>query len=462
MSNTTNAKAVILKTSEELEARKKADELYVKGKRREEAGKYKEALKFYGEALRTDKTYYLVYKNIGNCFFALYNYKQAITYYNAYLKYEKNDKKILEYVEKLNAAIKTNKPILYPEFKIPYEFKSPSTTFLFSNLDLIPPLMLLGCGTQYSQTREHGAILSTPSVLTFLGICTLGSGFLLKSNTSILLTGGGIIGLAYIVDFISSPFFATENSLKFIDYIKKTPLPIKKEKLDYKDPVFASALSLVFTGAGYFYAGDLWGGLRSILITSLLTGAGCGIAFLTSKPDKPETLVNNLTLWAIPGAIIGKIIDLYTCVLYVDKVNEEYYKQLLCPNSPYRIKEAKPKKSPFLAFAISLIPVPGLGNLYAENYWTAFTTFAFAAGGAGLYFSIPDSNLIRYDQMFLKYSGAGIFAFAYLYNLLSAPGYTAIWNAVYAGEGQNLTKENTAFVPILLKDGIGLQLTYNF
>ncbi len=59
----------ITKTAADAEKNKKQIlEFYNKGKDREAKGNYSEALKEYGEIFKIDKTYYPVYKNIGNCF----------------------------------------------------------------------------------------------------------------------------------------------------------------------------------------------------------------------------------------------------------------------------------------------------------------------------------------------------------------------------------------------------------
>lgn len=466
--NTVTASAAVPKIS------KQANEFYNKGKDNESMGKYKEALREYAVVLKTDKDYYPVYKNIGNCFFAIDEHKKALYYYKIYLEHNKADKTVLRYTEMLDAAIKTGNTVSYPDFVIPYEIKSPSTALLFSHLNFLPPLMpYMGYGTLYSQSRGQGRIFPTPAVLSFVGIgimsFSLGLTYFVtgreQANDSIFCSGALCFPIGYFVDLFSAPVFATDNSLKFLEYIKQTPLPLKDKKQEYKDPALATTLSLLFPGAGYFYAEDFWGGFRSILISSALTGIGSSIAWATSKP---ENLIDKILLWGGIFYAAGKLIDIYSCSLYIDKVNEEYYKQMLCPNSPYRLKETKEEKDTGLGLLLSFIPVPGLGNLYAEDYSAALVDVAYTAAGLGIFFGIKTSvnerGDIIYDNTFwLKCTGLVIASWVYISNLLSVPNKIEIWNAVYAGKkNEGILKEKVDLMPVFIKDGFGLQLTYNF
>ncbi len=86
------------------------------------------------------------------------------------MEFNKTDKVVPKYIDMLEDAIKTNKKISYPDFVIPYEYKSPSTAILFSQLNLLPPLMLyMGYGTLYSQSREQNRIFPAPAGLSLLG-----------------------------------------------------------------------------------------------------------------------------------------------------------------------------------------------------------------------------------------------------------------------------------------------------
>ncbi len=277
-----------------------------------------------------------------------------------------------------------------------------------------------------------------------------------------LIGVGALIG-AYLGDMFSSVFYAKDNSIKFIEYIKETPRPLKEQKQDYKDPVRASTLSLLFTGAGYFYLNDYWGGIRSMLISSLVTGLASGIAFLASD----KSLSNMLSL-SIPVYFVCKLIDIYGCTLHADKINEEHYKQLLCPNSPYRLKEKKDEKNIALGLLLSFAPIPELGNIYAEDYSAAVIDIIYTTIGLGMFLGINatpigSQTMVYNTEFWLKYTGLLIVSRAYISNLISVPNKLEIWNTVYAGKKhEEIFKEEVNLSPVLIKDGFGLQLSCSF
>ena len=157
---------------------------------------------------------------------------------------------------------------------------------------------------------------------------------------------------------------------------------------------------------------------------------------------------------------ICRLIDLYGSLTHSDKVSEEYYKQLLCPNSPFVIKEKKPEKEPWLAFACSLIPVPGSGNFYAENYWMSGSLLGMGLLGGAAYLM---SNGNDATSTYIKYGGLALLAMSKIYDIATAPGYTAIYNAVYTDRQEREKNQGRVDVmPSLIKDGAGVNVSYSF
>jgi hypothetical protein len=271
---------------------------------------------------------------------------------------------------------------------------------------------------------------------------------------------------ALIFDYVSAPFMATESSLDFLYFAKNNEMRIEEKKVDYRDPAFTALISgvagSVIPGAGHFYAGDNDTAVKLLIFTPLVSGAAMitgGILWGMSDPNM--SLAGEITFYSGLGIYaICRMIDLYGSQAHCDKVNEEYYKQLLCPNSPYILKEKKDEKEPWLAFLISLVPVPGSGNFYAENYWTSATLLGAGAAGAAMYFGASGTDA---TSEYMRWGGLALMALSKIYDIASAPGYTAIYNAVYTNrQEREKSIGKVTMVPSLLQGGAALNLSYSF
>jgi len=284
---------------------------------------------------------------------------------------------------------------------------------------------------------------------------------------------------ALLFDFASAPFMATENSEKFINYVKTHNMTVQKTPVDYKDPLLSASLSLtvgnIVPGIGHFYCGDTDMGLKLLFITygmnSVLTGAGF---FVVGQQHLAGEIIFGID--ALVYSIL-RFTDLQGSAAETDGINEQYYEQKLCPNSPMKKIEIKDEKSPILAFGIAMVPgalVHGVGNLYAENYITAFTLAGWELAGGIMYLAAngPASNqtmnlgsgfmVPSNSQGVVKYVGLGIFGLSYIYDIISAPGYTAIYNAEYTNKPGQTMPGKAALMPYFDKDEAGLQVAYNF
>ena len=193
-------------------------------------------------------------------------------------------------------------------------------------------------------------------------------------------------------------------------------MKIEEKKVEYRDPAFTSLVSFVggsvMPGAGHFYAGDTDTALKILIFTPLVSGSTIITgAVLEGNSNKNTAEVGRYVLYSGLGIYgIMRLVDLYGSLVHTDQVNEEYYKQLVCPNSPFVLKQKLPEKEPWLAFLISLVPVPGLGNLYAENYWTAGTLFGAGLAGGITYLAAGDSA--RIPDKYIKYGGLALMGLA--------------------------------------------------
>ncbi|MBP7792189.1 MAG: tetratricopeptide repeat protein [Candidatus Goldbacteria bacterium] len=451
---------------------------YKQGLAYEKEGNYKKAFYEYQKVLQTKIKYPQIYKRIGMCYYYFGNYEYAIKYFRTYLNYFPNDNAIKNYIPKLEQQLKFRET-KYLESTAPVaEFKSPLSAVLFSHIDLLPPAVCYqGYGNFYSRNRGQNWIPASSS-MSLLGTFAFAGGFALQENSksidplfnSLYGLGAYLMSSAFIYDLLSSPFIATESSKNFIYHAKTNNVKLQENKVDYKDPAFTAMVSLlggsIVPGAGHFFAGDNDTAIKLLITTPLIAGTTCGVGLaLTNNDDENTKQIGKYVLWSGVGVYgIMRLIDLYGSLLHCDKVSEEYYKQLVNPNSKFVLKEKKEEKEPWIAFLISLIPVPGSGNFYAENYWTAGTLAGCGIASAITYFAIPDNN----DTLkILKYSFLGIAGLTKLYDIFSAPGYTEIYNAVYTNRQERektAKKQQNVFLSPAIFDNnsLGLSLSYNF
>jgi tetratricopeptide (TPR) repeat protein len=446
----------------------------------EKAGKYKQAFREYSKIIDNKINYPQVYKRLAACYYAFKNYPYAIKFYKRYLEAFPTDTATAAYVQKLEQAYgqkESNRLVLNMAGA---EFKSPYSAMLFSQLGMIPPACLMqGYGSIYAKNRTQNWY-PVSSSMAILGEFLIVGDWAVRVNN---VTGldpllafaenfsAYLISSALIFDFVSSPFIATESTLDFLYFAKNNEMKFDDKKVDYKDPAFTALVSLtlgsVIPGAGHFYAGDMDTAVKLLIFTPLVAGAALitgGILWGMSDPKLSAagmyTFYSGLGIYGI-----CRLVDLYGSLLHSDKVSEEYYKQLLCPNSPYVLKQKLPEKEPWLAFAISLIPIPGTGNFYAENYWTAGTLLAGGIAGAAMYFGASGTDA---TSSYIRYGGLALLALSKIYDIASAPGYAAIYNAVYTDRQErekNLSTPaagNVTIIPSLMPDGAGLNIAYSF
>ncbi|MCX8093046.1 MAG: tetratricopeptide repeat protein [Candidatus Goldbacteria bacterium] len=450
---------------------------YKQGLAYEKEGNYKKAFLEYQKVLQTKIKYPQIYKRIGMCYYYFGNYEYAIKYFQEYLKYFPNDNNIKNYIPKLQQQLKF-KEIKYLESTAPTaEFKSPLSAVLFSHIDLLPPAICYqGYGNFYSRNRGQ-SWLPVSSSMSLLGTFAFAGGVALQLNSknldplfySLYSFGAYLISSAFIFDLFSSPFIATESTENFIYHAKTNNVKLQEQKVDYKDPALTGLISIIggsiIPGAGHFFAGDNDTAIKLLVITPLIAGTTCGVGLVLKNNEDPDTAkIGEYVLWGGLGVYsIMRLIDFYGSLLHCDKISEEYYKQLVNPNSKFVLKEKKQEKEPWIAFLISLLPIPGSGNFYAENYWTAGTLAGTGLASAITYFSITESND---TTKILKYTFLGITCLTKLYDILSAPGYATIFNAVYTDKlekEKSLKKSDNIFIyPTLFSNNLGISISYKF
>ncbi len=483
LSNTVTAQSYEKQNIKQINETKKqlyltALDAYKKGLSYEKEGNYKKAFYEYQKVLKTKIKYPQIYKRIGMCYYYFGNYEYAIKYFKEYLKYFPEDKNIKNYIPKLEQQLKF-KEIKYLESTAPVaEFKSPLSAILFSHIDLLPPAVCYqGYGNFYSRNRGQNW-LPVSSSMSLLGTFAFAGGIALQLNSngldplfySLYSFGAYLISSAFIFDLFSSPFIATESTENFIYHAKTNNVKLQDKSVDYKDPALTALISFVggsiIPGAGHFFAGDNDTAIKLLIITPLIAGTTCGVGLALANNDDPDTKqIGGYVLWGGLGVYgIMRLIDLYGSLLHCDKISEEYYRQLVNPNSKFVLKDKKEEKEPWITFLISLIPIPGSGNFYAENYWTAGTLAGTGVISAITYFTISDENN---TSKILKYSFLGIACLTKLYDILSAPGYTAIYNAVYTDklerEKNIKNKQGVYLYPsIFQNNNFGLLISYKF
>jgi len=483
LSNTITAQSIENKNINEINKKKQelynqALEAYKKGLAYEKEGNYKKAFFEYEKVLNTKIKYPQIYKRLGMCYYYFGNYEYAIKYFQEYLKYFPSDNNIRNYIPKLQQQMKFKEQKYLASVAPTAEFKSPLSAILFSHIDLLPPAIFYqGYGNFYSRNRGQNWI-PVSSSLSLLGIFAFAGGAALQMYSenidplffSLYALSGYLISSALIFDLFSSPFIATESTENFIWHAKTNNVTLQKNKIDYKDPALTALISLIggsiVPGAGHFFAGDNDTAIKLLIITPLIAGTTCGVGLVLSGNDDMHTREIGKAILGTGFGIYGimRLIDLYGSLLHCDKISEEYYKQLVNPNSPFVLKEKKEEKEPWIAFLISLIPIPGSGNFYAENYWTAGTLLGASILSTITYFSILEIND---TTKILKYTFLGISCLTKLYDIMSAPGYTAIYNAVYTNKQERERKLNSQqnvylYPSIFENNSLGISISYKF
>jgi tetratricopeptide (TPR) repeat protein len=470
---TANTAAVTVKDSNKAQFSKAAADMKA-GMAFEKAGQYKKAYYEYSKIVDNKINYPQVYKRIANCYYAFRNYEFAIKFYKRYLQFFPKDNATAAYVKKLEDGYKTKEKTRVSENIAGAEFKSPYSAMMFSQIGMIPPACLFqGYGSYYARNRTQ-SWFPVSSSMAILGEFLLVGDWGIRVNEVTTLDpllafmenfSAYLLSSALIFDFISSPFIATESSLDFLYFAKNNEMKLEDKKVDYRDPAFTALVSLtagIIPGAGHYYAGDTDTAIKLLIFTPLVAG-GTMITggILWGSSDQKTRNAGMYTFYSGLGLyMICRMIDLYGSLAHTDKVSEEYYKQLLCPNSPFVLTKKLPEKEPWLAFAISLIPIPGTGNFYAENYWTSGTLLAGGIAGAAIYFGVSGTDTV---SKYIKYGGLALLALSKIYDIASAPGYTAIYNAVYTDRQER--EKNAAKVtvfPSLMPGGAGVNMAYSF
>jgi hypothetical protein len=117
-----------------------------------------------------------------------------------------------------------------------------------------------------------------------------------------------------------------------------------------------------------------------------------------------------------------------------------------------------------LAFILAAGPgliVPGLGNFYAENWQAGFTLAAERVAALALAAMNLNADPKNALGQTLKYTGITFAVITYLYDVLTAPGYADIYNAVYV-KNKSGEQGKVNLIPSLMKDGAGLNVAYSF
>ncbi len=457
----------------------KAQEYYKKGLALESQRNYKQAFYAYSEVVKLNAGIYQAYQRLGNCYVSFGNKEQAIVFYKKYLSYNPGDVSTASYLTKLEASHAAGMDKIYAGRNVDEEFKSPFSAHMFSYIDLFPiNLLYAGFGNFYSRSRLQTWTPASSS-LTIVGGMLITAGAIIngkfenteKSDYALMSAGAGMMAAGLLTDYVTAPFVATENAELYLNKIKTMELKVEKERVEYKDPALTSVFSLtagIIPGAGHWWAGDNETALKLLIATPILTGItyGVGMIYNGKAGDDNKKIAQGFMYSAIGVYTVMRCIDLYGSLLHTDNVNSEYYKQLLCPNSPYKVTEKKDEKEPGIAFLIAAGPgllAHGAGNFYAENYSTAFTLAGVEALGAVLYLANPGTKTGNTTQDFMRYAGIALFGISYLADVASAPGYTAVYNAVYTNRSERIAKENKiGFAPMLDMENVGISLTYNF
>jgi TM2 domain-containing membrane protein YozV len=435
------------------------DKKYSTAQNEEANGRYKKALNQYLEIENANTSNARILNNIGNCYFAVKDYVNAVKYYELFTAKTGGSRVVNGYLSSLKNAIKDNAIIYFPDEKLPIDFKSPGNAFIFTTLDPLPPLaVLMGYGTFYAKNSDQDWLLSAPNWFALLALAGPAVFFINGAdprsgiNGLLAFDAGFFWGLSIMTDMISSPFIAVDNSLRLIDYLRENEVYIKSEKLSYKDPALAAGLSLLFPGAGHFYANDINGGIRSAILGFVIPGASMALTFAVNGNYMMHSLIISYSAL--------RLLDIFGSSLYCDQNNGYYLRQVLCKNSPYRLTEKKEIKNPAEAFIISCIPIPGLGHFYSGNNEAGVT--ALILGGAGMisFFCLDQSNTV---SLTMKYVGISIYGIAKLYEMTTAPGYTAVYNAIYAdAKAKDRDPGRVDIIPSLMPDGFGLNMAYSF
>jgi hypothetical protein len=355
--------------------------------------------------------------------------------------------------------------ILLPENQMPvnggelFKYKSPGISMIHTLYDP-------RCGDAYA-LDEDPEFLSVQTLLLGLGIADVSfSNLTTVPARAVLWWGGaGLIGSAYIYDFISGASTASDKAVKFISHAKKTEMPVEGEEQFYRDPMLAAGLSLLSAGAGKWYAGD-YDNIIIITIVDAFLGYVCPIVWMAT-PQGSDPVHYMPGMLAI-GGVCYRVFNMVSNAFYTDKPNEEYFKQAVCPNSKFRVRETGDIREPSIALALAMLfggALPGIGNFYAGNQQAAFTLLAAGAAGWATVLVTPHiSALDGNAKSSYFWLGLGVIAFSYLYDMVSAPGSAEIHNAVYCGSNMRAEyfEPELAVYPSVVEKGMGISVACAF
>ena len=249
----------------------------------------------------------------------------------------------------------------------------------------------------------------------------------------------------------------TSTEEKF-NYYKSHEMKLVDKKLEYKDPVGAAFLSLIIPAGGLFYL-EYYDTAIIYLVGELLAAGVLG--YLTAPGEKT---VGDIA-WAAFGmrTLWGILVEPWILGFMTDDYNQEYYKQLLCPNSPYQLKKTDKidNREPWIAFLLATFTAPGVGNMYAGNIprGIIFMSGGLLGGGMVLLANPLKELFDKWDlDVTLIRFGIVLSSFMKLLDMVTAPGYAAENNDLRR-VSQN---DKIQFYPGIIDDKLGLCLNYSF
>jgi len=259
---------------------------------------------------------------------------------------------------------------------------------------------------------------------------------------------------------IYRPVYADDyGNLNKFDYYRIHEMKVESEKLDPKDPIAASALSFVIPGGGLFYLGEWGTGLYWFL-----TEMAISLTMVTVAYNNGGASISTAIEAGFEVRYLMSIIDMCWVSSESDVINDRYYKQILCPNSPYRIKGGQKyeEKDPLIAFLLAFFTVPGIGNYYAGNSDRGkLLLTGDILGSLMCLYSLPLADTGRSKDVKGILQGLGIFfiAGAKVADIVSAPWYAAIQNDLHHAINMDI---KVSLSPVIINDGMGLGLACRF
>jgi len=241
---------------------------------------------------------------------------------------------------------------------------------------------------------------------------------------------------------LASIISAKEETLLYgfdFDYYKTHEMKIDEVKLEEKDPVLASTLSFLIPGGGFLYLND-YGMAAGFFLSESLLSLSAAIAAVRSEPGSDAT--GFAFAVGFETRYLLSLIEMIWVAVESDNITDRYYRQLLYPNSPYRVKRVLKKydKNPWGAFFIAWLTIPGMGNYYAENTGRGNLLLGTDIFGLSLMaFSGQISEAAgSWDlQHVLLITGLSFICLAKLVDMISAPWYVCIKNDLYGAMMRN-------------------------